>query len=133
LARLIRKFLWQGGKANHKKFQLVNWDTVTLPKKSGGLGIRDPEVTNLALGVQLLWRIVTGEKDWLKMALIKKYRLDKRKRSMDKPQTPQTGSQIWKLIRDTTPSFKEHLSWILGNGKTIRIWQDKIFGVDINP
>jgi len=50
--------LWQGGKSNFKKFHLVNWDTVTLPTKNGGLEIIDPEVANLAMGDKILWRIV---------------------------------------------------------------------------
>jgi hypothetical protein len=54
MAQLIRKFLWQGGKSNSKKFPVVNWDIVFLPKKSGGLGIRDPEVANIAMGSKLL-------------------------------------------------------------------------------
>jgi hypothetical protein len=122
MAQLICKFLWQGGEANHKKFPLVNWETITQPKQSGGLGIRDPENTNSTMGAKLLWRIVSGGNDWWKHALINKYRLGKRKRSMDNPQTQQTSSQIWKLIKGTTPFLREHLSWIPGNGKTIRIW-----------
>jgi hypothetical protein len=54
MAQLIRKFLWQGGKSNSKKFYLVNWDTVSSPKKSGGLGIRDPKVENIAMGAKIL-------------------------------------------------------------------------------
>jgi hypothetical protein len=49
----IRTFLWQGGKANHKKFHLVNWNQVTNSKKHGGLGIREPELMNLAMGAKI--------------------------------------------------------------------------------
>jgi hypothetical protein len=129
MAHLIRKFLWQGGKSNSKKFHLVNWDIVSTPKKSGGLGIRDPEVENIAMGSKLLWRIVSGRKEWWKTTIIKKYRLGGRKRCMDNMVDPQPGSQIWKLIRASIPSFKEHLSWIPRNGKLIRLWKDLILGV----
>jgi hypothetical protein len=54
MAWLICKFVWQGGKSNSKKFHLVNWDTISTPKKSGGLGIRDIEVENIAMGAKLL-------------------------------------------------------------------------------
>jgi hypothetical protein len=50
---------------------------------------------------------------------------------MDNTPDSQPGSQIWKLIRAAIPFFKEHLSWIPGNGKLIRLWQDPILGVDI--
>jgi hypothetical protein len=92
LAQFIHKFLWQGGKASHKKFHLLNWDTVTLPKKSGGLGIRDPEITNSAMVAKLLWRLVIGDNDQWKMALIKKYSLDKRTRSNG--QTPNAANRL---------------------------------------
>jgi hypothetical protein len=133
MAQLIRKFLWKGGKSNHKKFHFVNWETVTQPKKKDGLGIKDPEITNSAMGAKIFWRLISEGNDWWKQAIINKYRLGKRKRSMDNPQTQQAGSQIYKLIKGTTPFFREHLSWIPGNGKTIKIWQDQIFGVTFNP
>jgi hypothetical protein len=133
MSQLIRKFLWQGGASNHKKLHLVKWEMVTQPKSRGGLGIRDPKITNLAMGAKLLWRLITGDNDWWKQALSSKYRLGKRIRSMDKPHLNQTGSQIWKLIKGASPFFREHLSWIPGNGKSIKIWQDRIFGVTFNP
>ena len=59
ICKEIRKFLWQGGKVQTKKFHLVKWDTVKRAKKQGGLGIRDPEQMNKALGAKLIWRLVT--------------------------------------------------------------------------
>jgi hypothetical protein len=33
MAQEIRKFLWQGGKSNSKKFHMVNWNIVCSPKE----------------------------------------------------------------------------------------------------
>ena len=55
-SKLIRDFLWKGGKGNHRKFHLVKWDKVKLPLTEGGLQIQDPRLTNLALGGKLLWK-----------------------------------------------------------------------------
>jgi len=52
--------------------------------------------------------------------IIRKYRLGKIKRSMDNLKIHQAGSQIWKLIKGIAPFFREHLSWIPGNGKSIK-------------
>jgi hypothetical protein len=74
---------------------------------------------------------VTGKKDWWKMTIIKKYRLGGRKRCMDNTPDPKPGSQIWKLIRFGIPFFKDHLSWIPGNGKLVRLWKDTILRDDL--
>jgi hypothetical protein len=49
-------------------------------------------VENIAMGTKLIWRIVSGKKEWWKMDIIKKYRLGGRKRCMDNMPDPQTGS-----------------------------------------
>ena len=69
----IRNFLWQGGKVRYKKFHLIKWDVVKAPKFNGGLGIRDLEQMNKALGAKLVWRMVTGNRDWWKEVIKKIY------------------------------------------------------------
>ena len=59
----IRKFLRQGGKFQTKKIYLVKWEVVKAPKLNGGLGIKDPEQMNKALGAKLVWRMVSGTRD----------------------------------------------------------------------
>ena len=72
VTREIRRFLWQGGKSsNLKKFHLVNWETVCRPKICRGVGVRDPNIMNLALGAKILWRIVSRKKSWWKEILQK--------------------------------------------------------------
>jgi hypothetical protein len=70
---LLRGFLWEGGKTKTKKFHLVNWDIVKHPQKNGGLGIKDPTVSNLATGEKILWNLISRRKDWWKTTLLKKY------------------------------------------------------------
>jgi hypothetical protein len=41
-----------------KKWELVAWEKVYKPKRKGGLGLHDPQVTNDAYGVKLWWRWV---------------------------------------------------------------------------
>lgn len=42
ISKLIRDFLWQGGKGNKNKMHLVNWNVVKKIKADGGLQIIDP-------------------------------------------------------------------------------------------
>ena len=66
ICKEIRKFLWQGGKVQTKKFHVVKWDTVKKAKNQGRLGIRDPEQMSKAMGAKMIWRLVTGRKAWWK-------------------------------------------------------------------
>jgi hypothetical protein len=50
-----------------------------VPQRHGGLGVRDLELMNIILGSKLLWRMVMGENEWWKRALLKKYFSGKKK------------------------------------------------------
>jgi hypothetical protein len=45
---------------------LINWNVVRALKTHGGLGILDPTLSNLDLGEKILWRLVSGKKEWWK-------------------------------------------------------------------
>jgi hypothetical protein len=49
-----RDFLWRGAETK-KKWALVAWEKVCRPKRKGGLGLQDPQMTNNAYGVKLWW------------------------------------------------------------------------------
>jgi len=61
---IIRGFLWKGGKHENKKFSLVKWEQVTLPYKQRGLSIRLLGLMNDALGMKMIWRMITGQEIW---------------------------------------------------------------------
>lgn len=65
------QFLWKGGKGNERKFHLINWTIVRPPTDSGGLGIRDQAMMNVASGDKLVWRLVTGQTTWWKRIILK--------------------------------------------------------------
>ena len=49
IAKLLRDFLWKGGKGNQNKMYLASWEIIKRPLLAGGLQIRDPYLANLAL------------------------------------------------------------------------------------
>ena len=52
---LVRSLLWQGGSVGGgKKFALVSWKTIKLPRSEGGIQIRDLRNQNLAMEAKLL-------------------------------------------------------------------------------
>ncbi|KAJ0555729.1 putative reverse transcriptase zinc-binding domain-containing protein [Helianthus annuus] len=63
----IKRFLW-GGEDGNKKLHWVAWNTVTLPKKQGGLGISRLKNSNISLLSKWGWRLKTDKnKLWVKV------------------------------------------------------------------
>ena len=62
ISKLIRDFLWSGGKGNQNRLHLVNWDIVKIPVLESGLQIRDLGLKNLALGGKKLWQLFFDRK-----------------------------------------------------------------------
>jgi hypothetical protein len=58
IRNLQRNFLRHGHQPN-KKWALVNWDKLCMPKRQGGLGLRDSGKLNQVMGAKIWWR-------WLK-------------------------------------------------------------------
>jgi len=66
ITKISRNFLW-GGTANYSRNPHVSWKTVCLPKKNGGLDIKDLFAWNKAKIAKLIW--VLAEKQdilWVK-------------------------------------------------------------------
>ena len=65
LEKIQRDFLWGGG-ALERKPHLVNWDTVCLDKRKGGLGVRRLSTLNRAFyasgigTLRMKWRVFGG-------------------------------------------------------------------------
>eukprot|EP00253_Pinus_taeda_P013241 PITA_13241 len=55
IKNLQRNFLW-GSSGKNRKWALVKWDKVCFPKKSGGIGLRDPALSNTVMSTKLWWR-----------------------------------------------------------------------------
>ena len=106
----------------------MSWDKVTKPKMEGGLQIRDVATQNLAMGGKILWNMITGKRTWSKKILWKKYFIGDKERCLEKPTKVQKGSPIFSLCKRALPHFTSKLTWILGNGAKIKIWEDSILG-----
>eukprot|EP00253_Pinus_taeda_P010145 PITA_10145 len=49
----LRNFLWQGGKKEKNRFNLVSWKSIIQSQERGGMGIRTPKILNLAFGIKM--------------------------------------------------------------------------------
>jgi hypothetical protein len=67
----MKRMVWQ--KIDDKKrYHLVNWHTVCLPKDCGGLGVLDLTTMNKSLLCKWLWKLENTEGTWQTM-LSRKY------------------------------------------------------------
>jgi ribonuclease HI len=120
---LQRNFLWQGVQQK-KKWALVQWDRLCLPKHQGGLGIRDPGKLNQIMGAKIWWR-------WLKNPSAAWAQLWKRKYA---PLTPEdqlirhnnyiNGSNIWNTAWKNRTLVQNHAFWEIKDGGSALFWQD---------
>lgn len=56
LDKFNQNFVW-GLTDEKKKMHMVNWKTITRPKRRGGLGIQEARGRNLNLAAKLCWRM----------------------------------------------------------------------------
>jgi len=94
---------------------------VTLPKDSGGLGLRRLDTMNKACIGKLGWSLYSGASDfWCQVMRGKYFRNGCGEnigaRTMD--------SSLWKAIVNLWPNFKDNSFWSLGDGKKVDAWDN---------
>ncbi|KAL0799496.1 hypothetical protein Bca101_054671 [Brassica carinata] len=117
---ILTRFWWDSipGK---KKMCWVSWETMALPKYAGGLGFRDIETFNDALLAKVGWRLITEPHSLLAQVFLGKY--VRNGSFLDCP-TPNSASHGWKSILAGRAILRKGLSWAVGNGENIRLWDD---------
>ena len=95
--KLLKKFLWEGGRNDGRKMHLVSWNKIKAPKWEGGLQIRDVATQNLAMGGKILWKMIRGKTTWSSKALRTKYFYGHKERCLERPPRTRKGSPILSL------------------------------------
>ena len=75
----------------------------------------------------MVWRLITGRKEWWKEVIRKKYIRRPRSKMLDNAWVGQ-GTNLWKLCKDSLNIILENSYWIPENGKRINIWKSNILG-----
>ena len=117
ISKIMRDFLWLGGKGNHNKMHLVSWEVLKRPFSEGGLQIRDPRMTNLALSGKLIWQLFEDKHHLVSHIFRMKYLRGAPLRSISSANTP-PGTTIWNSCRKSFGFFTQQLFRIPGNGKS---------------
>ena len=113
------RFLWSGDK-NKKKYHLVNWSTVCMPRDQGGLGILDLELMNISLLSKWLWKLFNDSGPWQDF-LWKKYL---NKSTLGQVTVKNGDSHFWQGLMDVKKLFWPCCKIIVGNGARTRFWED---------
>jgi hypothetical protein len=129
IAKLLRDFLWQGGKGNENKMHLANWELVRRPIAEGGLQIRDPSLVNLAMGGKILWQLAHEPKHPVSTTLLSKYARNSSYRTLQFDPTV-NSTLAWKLCCKSSSFFNKSLYKVPGNGKRTDLWHDRIMESD---
>ncbi|XP_031132009.1 uncharacterized protein LOC116033406 [Ipomoea triloba] len=110
IEKRTRRFIWETDGQGTNKLSLVNWETVTSPKKYGGLGVRRLQEVNKACMAKLGWRLKQEEGSlWAQTMLSKYAQVDHGNQSR--------ASNAWKGIVAATPIVDQGLMKLVRNGK----------------
>eukprot|EP00253_Pinus_taeda_P007997 PITA_07997 len=123
IRNLQRNFLW--GSSNHnRKWALVKWDKVCLPKQAGGIGIRVPEHSNTVMGAKLWWRWLAHPNTSWASLWTAKYASNKPIEDRIRMSELSVGSIIWNAAIQHRHLIQRHCFWEIKNGSTAKFWDD---------
>ena len=128
MEKIQRDFLWTENEGK-KRYPLVAWEKVCLPKRHGGLGIRKLTHLNKALLAKQIWRIFNSTGEWRDILVNKYLRRPTLHFTLFNEEIPK-GSTIWNGIMKARDLAKARISWKLGNGKDIQFWSDSWLNQD---
>ncbi|CAM8969112.1 unnamed protein product [Rhodiola kirilowii] len=130
MEKIQRQFLWGGSEAR-RKMHFVKWETVTKPKKFGGLGIQSLVEKNLALLTKWWWQLISGKGGLWRRMIIEKYGFNGLLDPSRGTVNPRRLSNSWKNILATVKgneevgiAFREGVILKLGRGNELSFWED---------
>ena len=126
LEKIQRDFLWGGG-ALERKPHLVNWDTVCLDKRKGGLGVRRLSILNRALLCKWNWRFANERENFWRHVISRKFG-EEEGGWVSREVRESYGVGFWKEIRKEGALMQNKVVFSVGNGRRVKFWKDKCVG-----
>jgi len=117
----IRNFIWNGD-IHKRKLVTVSWKKLCKPTAQGGLGLRSLITINQAANLKLCWDMLHSNDDWSKLLMSRVIR-------NGKIISHHIFSSIWSSIKNEWFILKDNTNWLLGDGNSIKFWQDAWCGV----
>ena len=113
---------WWGQVGNERKIHWKSWESLSKPKKEGGMGFRDIRCFNMVMLAKQGWRLLK-EKDTLfyRCFKVKYFPWCNFLEAGDVP----NSSYVWKSIMVAQLILKKGSCWRVGDGSRIRVLKDK--------
>ncbi|XP_026400419.1 uncharacterized protein LOC113296326 [Papaver somniferum] len=118
--RIQRQYWWHNY-TNHKSPRVISWDNVSLPKKLGGLGLKNLKNYNSVFLAKLAWNLLHNQ-DILCARILKGKYFSFHDLRYHPPPLANNGSWIWQSIVHGLHNVLKQAKWQIGNGTTINIW-----------
>ena len=113
--------VWWNKKPGKRAMHWVSWKRMGLPKKEGGLGLRDLENFNLALLGKHAWRILQAPTSLLTRLLKGRYFPNS---NIFITGPGNKSSFIWKSLLEGRDLLKKGMRTLISNGQSTSIWGD---------
>lgn len=128
MSTIIRRFLWQSD-LGHGVFW-KKWDSLCLTKNEGGLGFQELGAFNQALLARQAWQVLSNPSSLFASVLLGKYSFGKTFLNI---LCAKAASWGWKSLMWGRELLKEGLIWRVGNGQSIKPFEDLWIPGQINP
>lgn len=116
LNAISANFWWKIG--NWKPIHWLSWKKIAAYKNEGGLGIRDIKLLNQALLANQCWRLLNNPTLLTSRILLPRYCS---KVNLLKVKPHSNSSWAWKSILHSRELIVKHISWRVGNQKSINL------------
>lgn len=113
-----------GENTEGKRIHWTKWEHLTKAKEAGGLEFKRLESENDALLTKQLWRLITEPNMLLSRVLKGRYFSHQDPLSVEQKLI---DSWVWKSWLETKHIIKKGLGWKVGDGYSIRVWEDNWF------
>eukprot|EP00253_Pinus_taeda_P022503 PITA_22503 len=123
LKAIQRAFLW-GSSGLHRKWALVKWETACLPKKGGGIRLRDPTHNNAVMRARIWWRWLSGSLTPWTTLWTAKYVGNCPREELIRISELCNGSIIWNSAKIHRNLIQQHSFWEVKGGDQARFWDD---------
>jgi hypothetical protein len=120
ISAMICRYFW-AYMQKENKVHWVSWETMTLPKKEGGLGYKDLHSFNISMLAKQGWRLLTEPNSLCARVLKARYYPNC---SVFQAQPSNGISYTWRSILKGIELLKEGVIKRVGNGVSVDCWND---------